>query len=92
MTETRVVHPVTVEFLKWVAARQRTLHSGELFPPPAIVINAGTAVTIDALDGDGHFLGGFIVPGLRLMLRTLAENTAALKMPPGNFTLKATAA
>lgn len=67
-----------------VAARQRTLGI-ELFPPPAIVVNAGTAVTVDALDGDGRFLGGLIMPGLRLMVRALAENTASLKMPPGAF-------
>ncbi len=68
-----------------VAARQRTLASGEP-ATAAIVVNAGTAVTIDALDADGRFLGGLIVPGLRLMLRALAENTAALKLPPGTFT------
>jgi type III pantothenate kinase len=68
-----------------VAARQRALASEE--PPAcAIVINAGTAVTIDALDADGRFLGGLILPGLRLMLRALAENTSALRMAPGSFT------
>ncbi len=67
-----------------VAARQRVL-AGEA-PTPAIVVNAGTAVTIDALASDGRFLGGLIVPGLRLMLRGLAENTAALKMSHGAFT------
>lgn len=67
-----------------VAARQRAIGI-ELFPPPAVVVNAGTAVTIDALDGEGRFLGGLILPGLRLMLRALAENTAALRMPPGAF-------
>ena len=68
-----------------VAARQRTLHE-EAAPAPAIVVNAGTAVTIDALAGDGRFLGGLIVPGLRLMLRALAENTSALRLAPGTFT------
>ena len=66
-----------------VAARQRTLADDPV--SPAIVVNAGTAVTIDALTSDGRFLGGLIVPGLRLMLRVLAENTAALKMSPGTF-------
>jgi type III pantothenate kinase len=67
-----------------VAARQRAL-AMELFPPPVVVVNAGTAVTIDALDGDGVFRGGIILPGLRLMLRALAENTAGLKVAPGTF-------
>ncbi|MEO5700971.1 MAG: type III pantothenate kinase [Casimicrobiaceae bacterium] len=69
-----------------VAARQRTVAS-ETPQTPAVVVNAGTAVTIDALDGEGRFLGGFILPGLRLMLRALAENTAALKVPPGTFSV-----
>src|SRR5439155_1732018 len=35
-----------------VAARRRAVES-DVFPPPCVVINAGTAVTIDALDSDG---------------------------------------
>lgn len=65
-----------------VAARKRAVAT-ELFPPPAVVVNAGTAVTIDALDSEGVFRGGMILPGLRLMLRALAENTAGLKLAPG---------
>jgi len=42
-------------------------------------------VTIDALDATGVFRGGVILPGLRLMLRALAENTAGLKVAPGAF-------
>src|SRR3981189_1221240 len=34
-----------------------------------LVVNAGTALTIDALTADGHFLGGLIVPGPALMRR-----------------------
>jgi len=67
-----------------VAARQRSLAT-ELFPPACVVVNAGTAVTIDALDVDGVFRGGLILPGIRLMLQALAENTAALKPEPGEF-------
>lgn len=47
---------------------------------PAIVVDVGTAVKIDALDvGDRH-LGGYILPGLRLMRRALVDDTFAL--PP----------
>lgn len=42
----------------------------------ALVVSAGTAVTIDALDGDGVFHGGLIVPGLRMMAQALAGGTA----------------
>ena len=50
-----------------------------------MVVNAGTAVTVDALDEEGVFRGGLILPGMRLMLQALAENTAALKSVRGDF-------
>jgi len=43
-----------------------------------IVIDAGTAVTVDFVDGEGVFQGGAIMPGLRAMLRTLADSTDLL--------------
>jgi len=67
-----------------VAARQRLLAGGEP-PAPVVVVNAGTAVTVDTIDAQGNFLGGMILPNMRLMLRALAENTAALKVPPGGY-------
>jgi type III pantothenate kinase len=66
-----------------VAARRRATGS-EHFPPPCVVVNAGTVVTVDALDADGVFRGGLILPGPRLMLQAMAERTAALKVPPGH--------
>jgi type III pantothenate kinase len=50
-----------------------------LFPQTnVLVINAGTATTIDFLNQGGEFSGGWILPGLDLMLKSLAEGTAAL--------------
>jgi type III pantothenate kinase len=43
-----------------------------------IVIDAGTAVTVDFVDGQGVFQGGAIAPGLNMMLTALHEHTAAL--------------
>jgi type III pantothenate kinase len=43
-----------------------------------IVIDAGTAVTVDFIDGAGIFQGGAIAPGVRMMLRAMHEQTAAL--------------
>lgn len=43
-----------------------------------VVINSGTATTIDCLRADGLFAGGVIAPGLRLMFDSLARNTAQL--------------
>jgi type III pantothenate kinase len=45
-----------------------------------LVVNAGTATTVDALTADGQFIGGMILPGLGTMARSLAVNTAQL--PP----------
>ena len=73
---------------RWVsliAARRRALAANESAPRPCVVVNAGTAVTVDALDADGVFRGGLILPGIDLMLRALADNTAALRRPPGRF-------
>lgn len=46
---------------------------------PCVVVNAGTALTVDALGMDdqlGIFLGGLILPGLNLMQHRLIEGTA----------------
>ncbi len=43
-----------------------------------IVIDAGTAITVDFVDGAGTFQGGAILPGLALLLTSLHEHTAAL--------------
>lgn len=44
-----------------------------------LVVNCGTAITIDALSGQGEFLGGLILPGVELMQRSLADATDRLK-------------
>jgi type III pantothenate kinase len=46
------------------------------FPEGAIVVDCGTAVTLDAIDGHGQHLGGYILPGLGAMQHSLAQNTA----------------
>ncbi len=38
---------------------------------PAVVVDAGTAVTLDLLGADGRHLGGYILPGLRLGLEAV---------------------
>lgn len=43
-----------------------------------IVVDAGTAITVDFVDGVGVFQGGVIAPGLAMMLRSLHAGTAAL--------------
>lgn len=52
----------------------------EMARQACIVIDCGTAMTVDFVDGEGTFQGGAIVPGTRMMLRALHEQTAALPM------------
>jgi type III pantothenate kinase len=83
----RYARPAQLGADRWaslVAARRRAIATDD-YPPACVVVNAGTAVTIDALDDDGIFRGGLILPGMRLMLQALAENTAGLKVAPGEF-------
>lgn len=44
-----------------------------------MVVNSGTATTIDTLSSQGEFLGGLIVPGVELMQRSLSGATEQLK-------------
>ncbi len=59
-----------------------------------VVVNAGTATTIDCVDADGDdeqtrfvgkFIGGVIAPGVRLMLDSLALRTAGLPHADADF-------
>lgn len=54
------------------------LAAARLYPGGACIVDAGTAVTIDLLAADGAHLGGYIVPGLDLMWRSLAADTGDL--------------
>ncbi len=51
---------------------------------PCVVVNAGTAVTVDALAGSGDFLGGMILPGAGLMRKCLATGTAGVGVVHGH--------
>ena len=55
-----------------------------LRPPgrPAVVIDAGSAVTVDWIDATGTFVGGAILPGFRLMMQALHDHTALLPLLP----------
>jgi len=60
------------------AAAFETLQSG------CIVIDFGTAITVDLIDDEGVFRGGAILPGPTLQLQSLQQHTAALpEVEPG---------
>ncbi|NDJ17118.1 pantothenate kinase [Myxacorys almedinensis] len=45
---------------------------------PALVIDCGTAMTFTGADPQGNLVGGAILPGLKLQVQALGQNTAAL--------------
>jgi type III pantothenate kinase len=47
---------------------------------PAVMVDAGSAVTVDYVDRHGVFRGGAILPGLALMARALHDYTALLPL------------
>jgi type III pantothenate kinase len=51
----------------------------ELYPnQPLIIIDLGTATTIDVVSAARDYLGGIIMPGLRIAMESLEKNTARL--------------
>jgi len=77
-------HPTRLGADRWVAmigARHRMLAQGPA--RPLVVVMVGTAVTVEALDTQGRFLGGLILPGHGIMLRALESGTAGLHVPTG---------
>lgn len=62
-------------WLAMIGARARTRRA-------CCVIDAGTAVTVDALAADGRHLGGTILPGLQLMRTALYGNTRRIPAGP----------
>ena len=49
-----------------------------MFKPPIIVVDMGTATTIVAIDKDGAYTGGAIVPGIKLSYTALSSGTSLL--------------
>lgn len=52
----------------------------ERYKRPVIVVDVGTAITVDAIDRRGKFLGGAIVPGPAMMAEALASGTARIPL------------
>lgn len=77
-------HPTRLGADRWVAmigAYHRMRAQGA--PRPMVVVMVGTAVTVEAIDAEGKFLGGLILPGHGIMLRALESGTAGLHVPTG---------
>lgn len=70
---------------RWAAV----IAAWHLYQEPCVVANAGTALTVDAVgmgqNDEGVFLGGLIVPGLRLMENSLLAETADISHVGGEL-------
>src|SRR3954469_14729543 len=56
-----------------------------LEPGACLVVDAGTATTVDMLSAEGTFTGGAILPGVSLMKRALAQHAAQLPLAEGRL-------
>jgi type III pantothenate kinase len=63
---------------RWLAL----LAAHQVSAGPALVVDAGTAVTFDLLLADGRHLGGLIVPGIGMMRDSLLSRTAIPSVEP----------
>lgn len=70
-------HPEKLGTDRWAAI----IAAWHLKQAPCVVVNAGTAVTIDAVH-DANFMGGLIMPGMDLMQQSLYLATAQLPIQP----------
>lgn len=59
------------------------------YPPPLAIFDMGTATTMSVIDETGAYLGGMIIPGLRLSVDALSARAAQLPYiylgPPERF-------
>lgn len=64
--------------------------AGHEFESDIIVIDCGSAITIDVLSRSGNHLGGYILPGIAMMKRSLGLNTAEVKITKSDTRLTLT--
>ena len=87
--EAQVDYPEKVGIDRLLAARaanawneSRSRSEGRSVRSPVIVVQAGTALTVDWIDAQGRFQGGSILPGAGLALQYLAAGTDQLPWLP----------
>jgi type III pantothenate kinase len=80
-----IEHPHTagLDRLAAAAAVDRLRPPGQ----PAVVVDFGTAITVDAVSTEGTFLGGAILPGMELAATALVAGTSQLPPVETEFTV-----
>ena len=48
------------------------------YPEPTVIFDMGTATTLSVLDAEGRYIGGMIIPGLRVSVDALSARAAQL--------------
>lgn len=78
---TRTGVPIRYENPREVGADRIANAVGALdrFAPPLVIVDFGTATTLDAITGEGEYLGGAIVPGVEIALDALYSHAALLR-------------
>ncbi|HIP52737.1 MAG TPA: type III pantothenate kinase [Chromatiales bacterium] len=64
--------PQTLGIDRWLAL----IAAHRAYPETLLIVDAGSAVTLDVLDAEGGHRGGFILPGLKMAHRALMANAA----------------
>jgi type III pantothenate kinase len=50
------------------------------YKAPSVIVDCGTAITVDAIARDGRHLGGLIVPGMDLMVTALTQRAPGVQL------------
>ncbi len=74
--EPKVDEPDRLGIDRLISAYAATLQ----FEPPLIIVDAGSAITVDFVAAEGTFQGGAILPGLSMQFASLAKGTASLPL------------
>jgi type III pantothenate kinase len=71
---------LAVEYPREVGADRivKAVAAIELYGPPLIVVDLGTATTFDCIDSRGRFIGGAIAPGISTAANALLNRAARL--------------
>lgn len=70
--------PLDPPSLATTAGADRLAVATAVLPGPGLVVDAGTAVTLDVVDAEGVYRGGYIAPGPAIAARALGDHAEQL--------------
>ena len=73
------VEPARLGCDRWLAM----LGAVQLYPQqPLLIVDAGTAMTLDSINSQGRFMGGLICPGLRMLHHCVEQSLDRISLSP----------